>query len=139
MTLIVEGCPKPETPIRERAWTDEQRLREVIAWFAGDDTGMSSEAIACHMTGVESRNPWCAPSDPGDLGRCLRLLERFPEWNGRMGEMAKHGPEWAALVPHWGELEKLMADEVGIDWSKGRIAPITYATMKTYLAEGATP
>ena len=114
---------------------DAERMREVIAWFASDDTGMSSEAIAFHMTGIKSCDTWwCAPSDPADLGRCLRLLERFPEWKARMGEMVIHGGEWIGIIPHWNELANLMTDEVGIDWSKGRSAPITYAAMKTYLA-----
>jgi len=116
-----------------------ERWRELAAWFASDDTGMSSEGMACHMSGTPLRDAWCAPSDPADLGRCLRLLERFPEWKQRVSEMAAYGGEWAALVPHWDEVSKLMADEVGIDWSKGRSAPITYAAMKTYLATGAQP
>lgn len=109
-------------------------LSKVLAWFASDDTGTSSEGIACHMTGTPIRDAWEGPSDPSDLGRCLRLLELFPEWKPRMGEMARHGNEWSALVPHWDDLAQMMADEVGIDWSKGRYAPITYAAMKTYLA-----
>ena len=130
--------PTPDT--RDWAWTDAQRLREVVTWFAGDDTGLSSESIACHMSGLPAPKlgHW-APSDPADLGRCLRLLERFPEWKPRMVEMAQHGRDWAALVPHWDELEQMMADEVGIDWSKGKRAPVTYTAMRTYLAIGATP
>lgn len=29
MSKQTEGCPQPETPIRDRAWTDEQRLADV--------------------------------------------------------------------------------------------------------------
>ena len=28
MTTPIPNCPQPETPIRDRAWTDEQRLVE---------------------------------------------------------------------------------------------------------------
>ena len=115
------------------------RLRQLVAWFASDDTGMSSEAIARHMTGMPLRYEWCAPSDPADLGRCLRLLELFPEWKPRITQMAQHGGEWASLVPHWDELAQMMADEVGIDWSKGKRAPKTYEAMRGHLAAGATP
>ena len=34
---------------------------------------------------------WSYPSDPADLGRCLRLLREIPEWAPRMPEMAKRG------------------------------------------------
>ncbi len=40
MTTPIPDCPQPETPIRERAWTDGQRLarlRELAdLWKAGD-------------------------------------------------------------------------------------------------------
>ena len=35
------------------------------------------------------------------------LLDAVPEWRARLGEMAKVGPEWAALVERWAELEAL--------------------------------
>ena len=34
MTTPIEGCPQPETPIRERAWTDEQRAGPSIVCCA---------------------------------------------------------------------------------------------------------
>lgn len=108
-------------------------LIDVAKWAAGWDTGLSSEAIAWHMI-----SGWCGgsyPHDPADLGRCLRLLERFPEWKQRMPEMARYGKVWAALVQHWGELHKAMDDEVGIDWSKGREAIKTYRLMEKIEAE----
>ncbi|MEL3893148.1 hypothetical protein [Pseudomonas aeruginosa] len=77
-----------------------------------------------------NRAGFCTPSDPSDLGRCLRLLELVPEWKARISEMAIHGREWAALVSHWEELHQLMDDEVGIDWSKGNSALRTYERMK---------
>lgn len=75
-------------------------------------------------------------ADSSDLGRCLRLLELFPEWKPRVGEMARYSAQWAALVERWDELAEMMADEVGIGWSKGKgkRAPRTYAAMKDALA-----
>ncbi len=64
-----------------------------------------------------------APSDPSDLGRCLRLLELFPEWKSRMPEMATLNRGWASLIPQWDQISALMQEEVGIDWSKGSSAP----------------
>ena len=38
MTTPIEGCPQPETPIRERAWTDEQKAAmQPTHWM--DDLG----------------------------------------------------------------------------------------------------
>jgi hypothetical protein len=103
-------------------------LAKVISWMAGDDTGMSSKAIASHMTGAKSDGSY--PYDPADLGRCLRLLEQFPEWKPRIVEMAVYGRVWAAYAARWEEMAKSMADEVGIDWSKSQKAPLTYLLMK---------
>nr|WP_321529251.1 hypothetical protein [Sedimenticola selenatireducens] len=47
------------------------------------------------------------PHDPGDFGRCSRLLEHFPEWVGRLPEVAEQYPEWSALVREWGALERM--------------------------------
>lgn len=103
-------------------------------WLSSHDTGMSSKAIALHMA-----SGYCdgsAPSDPADLGRCLRMLELFPEWKSRIGEMTRYGGEWLGLAPHWHELAKSMDDEVGIDWSKARAAPKTYDLMRKYRDQG---
>lgn len=107
----------------------DKRLAE---WLANGDTGASSEAIALWLGAKVKRRTWGAetPSDPSDLGRCLRLLEAFPEWKPRMSEMAEAGGNWPTFVEHWDEMAKSMADEVGIDWSKGKKAPRTYALIK---------
>lgn len=106
-------------------------LAKYALQVAKGDTGISSECIAAYMSGVDMNNisKKCAPSDPSDLGRCLRLLEIFPEWKGRMSEMASVSKDWATIVPHWNKLAELMEQEVGIDWSKGKKAPITYDVM----------
>lgn len=106
-----------------------------VAWITSGDTGMSSEAIWAHMVGGSVRGHWNHPHDPEDLGRCLRLLEAVPEWKPRIVEMARHGTGWAVLSARWDEIAASMADEVGIDWSKGRCAPKTYALMRLILDE----
>lgn len=118
---------------------EEQHILVPVAalrWIAGDDTGVSSKMIWAHMLNVTCKPPWWRyPSDPADLGRCLRLLELVPEWKQRIKEMAEHGPTWAALVAHWDELEQSMRDEVGIAWEKGDKAPRTYAHMRRILKD----
>ena len=106
------------------------------AWTTTRDTGSSSFALGAYMLGAEVGSFKAShPHDPSDLGRCLRLLELIPEWKERMGEMSVLSPAWAALVAHWDELARLMELEVGIDWSKGKSAPVTYARMREILRQ----
>ncbi|MBB5663236.1 hypothetical protein GGE68_001412 [Rhizobium leguminosarum] len=108
-------------------------LQEAFKWLFGRDTGMSSKAILGHMLAGVSDGSY--PYDPADLGRCLRLLEKFPQWKHRMGEMAQYGGAWPTYAKHWADLETSMADEVGIDWSKGNDASLTYKYMKALRAQ----
>jgi hypothetical protein len=112
-------------------------LEKAFIWLFGRDTGMSSKAIMGHMVSGVSDGSW--PSDPGDLGRCLRLLEGFPSWNERIGEMAKYGPVWEIYARHWDELRSMMDAEVGADWSKGRKAQSTYDFMKKLQSQAKEP
>lgn len=54
-------------------------MKRVIEWLSGDDTGASSKTIlsTIYDTNPKSRNS-CTPQDPGDFGRCYRLLKKFP-------------------------------------------------------------
>jgi hypothetical protein len=90
------------------------------------------------MSGGKVDRSWGGghPSDPSDLGRCLRLLELFPEWKPRVSEMAAYGAGWAGLTARWDEIANSMADEVGIAWEKGKSASRTYDLMQTAIAEG---
>ena len=76
----------------------DKRLAE---WFAGHDTGMSSEAIALFLSaGVAVGR---VPSDSQDFGRCHRLLKHMG-WESRIGEMSEASGHWSALVEIWPEL-----------------------------------
>lgn len=107
---------------------------DYFTWLSGDDTGISSKAIMTHLNGGKVRG-WSNPSDPADLGRCLRLLRQFPELATRINEMAAVGPVWAALVARWDELRACMESEVGLDWEKAQSAPRTYKLMKDIIAK----
>lgn len=102
------------------AETIEQRANQ---WIAGRDTGASSKALWAVMMGSKPERH-AYPSDGGDLGRCMRLLDAVPEWKPRIGEMAAISPYWAALVAEWPKLERLHA----ADDHKA-----TYAAMKAIL------
>lgn len=108
--------------------------RRALLWLAGDDTGSSSMTLARHMLALphDSFGP-NAPSDGGDLGRCLRLLRAIPEWQHRIGELAAVNHSLAALVPHWDELAALLTSEIGDDLPPRGHAPKTYARMSALL------
>lgn len=63
--------------------------RRAFEWLLGGDTGISSETLAAHMLGVEKAGPFGkqAPSDAADRARCIRLLQRIPEWVPRLNEL----------------------------------------------------
>lgn len=85
------------TDIRDRA----------LEWALGDDTGTSSKALMRVMLGQKLNSGYCYPHDGQDLGRCVRLLDKIPEWRLRLPEMKEVGPEWAALIDLWDELEAM--------------------------------
>lgn len=104
--------------------------RRAVLWSVSDDTGLSSKTIWAHMmAGMAPERGADYPRDVSDLGRCLRLLDRVPEWKPRIQEMAKYGKYWAALVERWDELAAMYAAEMLAH--SGRTAPKTYAMMKS--------
>jgi hypothetical protein len=106
---------------------------KVLMWLAGEDTGISSKVIAFHMVNIpltEREFYWPnTPSDPSDFGRCLRLIEKIPEFRPRLWELATISEKWEILVNHWDAIEKSFIDEVGLHWEKSKDAPKTYALM----------
>lgn len=89
---MVDGvalCPACNKPAQCHGAPVEAR---VLHWALSRDTGISSEAIAKHMTnsGTDRMMP---PSDSDDRGRCIRLLELVPEWIPRLPEMVKYDSE----------------------------------------------
>ncbi len=104
--------------------------KRVATWLGSDDTGVSSETIALWLGFGVRRTHSSPPSDPADLGRCLRLLKACPHLKPRFHKMADLDNFWPTYVRRWDEMATSMADEVGIDWSKGRRAERTYELMK---------
>lgn len=79
-------CPSCEKPAICHGKPVEQRA---LFWALSGDTGVSSEAIAKHMTGSH-KSRLSPPSDKSDRGRCIRLLELIPEWIPRLDEMRQY-------------------------------------------------
>jgi hypothetical protein len=104
--------------------------KRAMEWLQSGDTGLSSKAICAYMLGGAAIAEHDYPRDPADLGRCLRLLEKVPEWKPRIPEMARFGAVWKGLAERWGDLDSSMREEVGINWEKGKSAARTYELMK---------
>lgn len=86
--------------------SEQDRLRN---WKEQGERGLSSDAIAAHMTGA-SPAVFDAPRDLDDVRRCVLLLGHLPEWRPRMAEMARH-PQWAAIAPRWDLIERTYLEE----------------------------
>lgn len=101
------------------------------SWINNGDTGVSSATIWAVL--LRRPNPYCTsdvPHDPGDFGRCYRLLAVMPEWRERLPEVARVFPGWAPLVDRWDELTSLWEEE-----SPSGNAPKLYALMRELLQE----
>ena len=107
----------------------------ITMWLALGECGISSKAIALTALGVHPIGhdaSW--PHDPGDLRRCLLLLEEAPETreNGLL-VLAKRCPKWAALVNVWDVLSETLRSEIGDTLLPYGSAPRTYALMEEAL------
>lgn len=85
--------------------------KELLEWMTGDYTGASSKTIA-HVLSDVPQATVCrgyTPSDSADFGRCVKLLEIFPEWHDRLPEVAAAYPNscWEPVVARWDELARL--------------------------------
>jgi len=79
----------------------------ILKWLGGDDTGLSSKAIALSALGeMPNGAVHKYPHDGSDYGRCHRLLQAAPEAKAGLEKLAKDGgPYWAALAARWDEIQ----------------------------------
>lgn len=74
-------------------------------WLRGRDTGTSSLTIYAVMMNTPSpHNRYDVPHDPDDFSRCYRLLNLFPKWKARLGDVAARFPIWNPFVREWDKL-----------------------------------
>lgn len=112
-------------------------------WLASGERGLSSEAIVIRLTGeswwagLTPRSVLDHPWDPGDLRRCMKLLDAVPLARVSLPLMRDVSPQWAALVDHWDELTNLLTEEIPdilhAARANGGRAPRTYARMQDLL------
>lgn len=89
-TTVIDGvacCPSCNQPA---ICHGQSAQRRALFWALCGATGMSSEAIARHMTGFNNGSSFRPPSDASDRMRCIKLLELIPEWLPRLKEMVKY-------------------------------------------------
>ncbi len=98
--------------VRSEALADVERqlaqIKEYVGWACGSDSGTSSLTILSIITGIEfADGRRSTPRDDGDFGRCVRLLEAFPELREDLGAVPLSMPEWAPIVKRWADIEAL--------------------------------
>ncbi len=76
----------------------------IARWLKIGDSGVSSEAMIYHLTGLDLHSSCQHPIDANDFGRCERLLSSVPGLRERLPKMAEVSSQWAALVARWPEL-----------------------------------
>lgn len=92
----VPCCPNCEKPTICHGATIEARASY---WALSGDTGISSETLANFMLGYpQHTNLAGPPSDAGDRGRCIRLLELIPEWIPRLPELVQQKPREGVVI-----------------------------------------
>lgn len=94
-------------------------MPKLTQWWLGVDVGLSSAAIfavfsSLHQSDAANFSNGAVPLDSADFGRCMRLIEKFPEWRDHLNKVADAYPEtkWPSIVARWDELEKLDAPAV---------------------------
>lgn len=103
----------------------EPRPTTPEVWLSGRDTGTSSLAIYAVMTStVSPHGRYDVPCDPQDFGRCYRLLNLFPDWKYRLGDISFRFPQWKPIIAAWPELTALYEEEM-----HGKVAPKLYVRL----------
>jgi len=80
--------------------------KQYLEWWAGGDAGISSKTILYYLTGIPCSSK-DIPHDIADVGRCVRMLRKFPELRERLGEVTNHNKQWMPFIDCWKKLETL--------------------------------
>lgn len=106
-----------------------ENLINAILWLLSDDTGISSETLLACALGIKPTRGFISsyPSDPADLGRCIRMMETLDWVRKPAFEVLKNlgSNSWRNLVANWDELEKLYFEELA-----SGTAPRTFERMR---------
>lgn len=113
---------------------------KILDWMLYGNLGASARTMAVHLTGREqpangAYHNW--PVDGSDFARCLELLEAVPELLAGIHRMAELGPQWAALVARWNEIESSLRRELAVRGYVTPPTPLTDALIRSCLRPGA--
>lgn len=106
---------------------------KVLQWQATGNVGVSSATMASIALGMKKNfygSYFRPPSDPSDLNRCMKLVQRIPEIKDSFPLIASECPRFAPVIQHWDELTRLLKKELK---RPDKRAPETYARMKELL------
>lgn len=97
------------TPATKPTMTPSDKDRIALAkWYVGNDTGISSKAMAAvYLAGcnVFDKGTDNTPRDAPDLGRCIRLVALCPDIiKVAFPILRTTHPVWAAYVDNWNDL-----------------------------------
>jgi hypothetical protein len=107
--------------------------QRTLEWLANGETGTSSKTMAMWLAFDVQQRYGSHPLDPADFDRCLRLLAQVPEMRAQLYRMGLVSPVWAALIERWDEIEVCHLDEVGLGWTKAKMAKRTYDLMRSII------
>lgn len=105
---------------------------KILRWLAAGQIGSSSKAMAACIAGIEITHAR-HPHDPADFNHCLMFLDAVPEAREHLYKVSELSEYWTAIISNFEQIECSFIDEVGLDWSKGKHAPITHKLMKSIL------
>lgn len=108
----------------------------VDTWPDSRDTGVSSATIYYVFTGRKVYDSFDVPHDPGDFGRCYRLLKKAPLWKSQLSKVSEKFPVWLPFVREWPKLEDMYEEALnGNDASFFEGVKEMYDFMQTLRAE----
>lgn len=83
--------------------------RKVLEWMLSDDTGVSSETMVAIAFDIPKRGHFGldAPHDPGDFGRCYRLVQSVPEIREHFGKIGEKVKAFHGILANWDELSRI--------------------------------
>ena len=103
---------------------------KVIDWLFSGEVGESSKSMAYVLLGKKI-NYAAFPYDPSDFRRCLLMLDRIPEFKGKLSVMATQSETWEKLINSWDSIASVFFTECDIDNEyMFHRAPKTYELMK---------
>lgn len=129
---LLEAMLSSRSPLDAEAALRCKLSKSVMMWLVNGKRGLSSNTIVQHLTGYPALGQWGGsyPLDPGDLRRCMHLLDECPELHRPFVErMPSASPVWARLVECWDDL----CEQLGYEMASGSHAPVTYAAMEAVI------